>query len=90
MIQKEPNEKSLILDAIFKLNQIKRKCDLTGYHEALNMAIEALQFQQSVVRCKDCKYSNGTSCKVNHDEYGFWLNVLEIRYCSRGERRDEE
>ena len=45
MILKEPNEKSLILDAIFKLNQIKRKCDLIGYHEALNMAIEALQKQ---------------------------------------------
>lgn len=57
--------------------------------EELQIAIEAVKFLQNIVRCKDCKYSNGTSCKVNHDEYGLWLSVLEIRYCSRGKRRDE-
>lgn len=43
-----------------------------------------------VVRCKDCKYFSGASCKVNHDDYGFWLNVSAENYCSAGERRDEE
>lgn len=59
------------------------------YWEASDMAIEALRFQQSVVRCVEC---------INHSEpkvaQRWWCNALDISvagndFCSNGERRGD-
>ena len=53
----------------------------TELGKALTMAIEALQFQQSVVRCGDCKLyqTSGSFCTLD----GLFRDFEE--YCSRGE-----
>lgn len=59
--------------------------------EAVKLAIEGLQFQQELVRCKDCKHwdlsmSYGYARMCEH-----WQDTMrEYGYCSFGERRDEE
>ena len=50
------------------------------------MAIEALQFQQSVVMCKDCtEYDIKLHACLLYDSI-----KSKNDYCSRGERRDEK
>lgn len=62
------------------------------YNEAVGIAREALQFQQSVVRCKDCVHRQyGTRCEYwSTDTTWFGKYVEDTDYCSNGERRDEE
>lgn len=75
----------------------------SGVTEALDMAIEALQFVehfdllkkyqslQEVVRCKDCKYREHCHETVAHTRLhdGFKEHWSEpIQWCSRGERKD--
>ncbi len=57
-----------------------------GVHTALSMAIKALQFQQSVVKCKDCMNRKGETAWCMAHNYV----VMDDDYCSRGERRCEE
>ena len=70
-----------------KMGNMFGNVDVTEY----KMAIEALQFQQEFVTCKDCKHWDLS------ESYGFarmcehWQDtMLEYGYCSYGERRDEE
>ena len=58
--------------------------------KALTMAIKALQFQQSVVRCGECRHfdiDKGRNLDICFHEYS-WIDLDD--YCSRGEWRDEE
>ena len=58
---------------------------------ALSMAIEALQFQQGIVRCKDCKYiTSRSTCDYWSSIEWFGRFTDDEEFCSRGERRDEE
>lgn len=76
----------------------------SGYTEALDMAIEALQFVehfdllkefqslQEVVRCKNCKhqdYCHETIARTKEHD-GFREHWSEaIEWCSRGERKGD-
>ena len=53
-------------------------------HEALNLAIKALQ-QTEIVRCKDCKWHEhgGLPCPLDAFE-----SLDDDGYCSRGERSE--
>ena len=59
--------------------------------DELKIIIEALQFQQELVRCGDCIY-----CVEDDVCYQWSLDglthsyVKDYDYCSKGERRDEE
>ena len=76
--------------------------EIDGTIEALDMAIEALQFVehfdllkefqslQEVVRCKDCKWAE----KAILDEYCvectmYHTSCMKHGYCNHGERREE-
>ena len=53
---------------------------------AIWLAIEGLQFQHSIVKCKDClNRKRGTAWCMAHNYV-----VMDDDYCSRGERRCEE
>lgn len=54
--------------------------------DTVQMVIEALQFQQSVVKCKDCMNRKGETAWCMAHNYV----VMDDDYCSRGERRCEE
>ena len=60
------------------------------YAAALDKAVEALKEQETVVRCKDCKYNSG-NC---HGLYAQFVTCyktgsphMENWYCADGERR---
>lgn len=62
----------------------------SGYTEALDMAIEALQID--LVRCKDCKHSEHCHETIAHtkEHDGFREHWSEpIEWCSRGERKGD-
>ena len=72
----------------------------SGVTEALDMAIEALQFAkhfdllkeyqslQEVVRCKDCRHWDREDQYCTDGE-GLCGGITEDDYCSKGERREE-
>ena len=80
-------------EAIEELRIARESNSLTEYpsNESLDMAIEALQFQASVVRCENCVY-----CVEDDVCYQWSLDglthsyVKDYDYCSKGKRRDEE
>lgn len=59
--------------------------DWSEEHEALDMAIEALQ--TDIVRCEDCKYKGKVGdllvCRIHE------VSTRADDYCSRGERSEE-
>lgn len=72
--------------------------------EAIDMAIEALQFAehfdllkeyqslQEVVLCEDCRYANECNKRVQYTRNGqntVTIGYSQIEWCSRGERREE-
>ena len=54
--------------------------------DELKIIIEALKFQQSLVKCKDCLNRKGETAWCMAHNYV----VMDDDYCSRGERRCEE
>ena len=62
--------------------------------EANNMAIEALEFQKELVRCRNCANAlpwRGDSFYCSIYSYETWkMLVIDDGYCHLGERRDEE
>lgn len=83
------------IDELCRLCNHTNECDEGTFNDilksALNMAIEALQFQQSVVRCKDCIYHslwNGIDPYCGRFDGGLGFDF--DGYCSSGKRRDEE
>lgn len=60
--------------------------------DELKIIIEALQFQQELVRCKDCALKPyGNRCEHwSSDVSWFGKYVEDDDYCSQGIRRDEE
>lgn len=84
-------------DAIHEIElmeQMECACpDCERRRPALVMAIEALQFQQSVVRCKDCA-SLVTNDSTNTIMYvcgrHHYDRTKPEGYCHKGKRRDEE
>jgi len=77
---------------------------LCEYVEAIDMAIEALQFAehfdllkeyqslQEVVLCEDCRYANECNKRVQYTRNGqntVTIGYSQIEWCSRGERREE-
>ena len=80
-------------EAIAELKKAQESNSLTEYpsNESLGVAIEALQFLQKFVTCKDCKHWDLS------ESYGFarmcehWQDTMrEYGYCYFGERRDEK
>ena len=68
-----------------KMGNMFGNVDVTEY----KMAIEALQFQQSVVRCKDCHFGTQTSPKYVSCDW--WDAVSNADgFCCMGRERDEE
>lgn len=60
----------------------------SGYTEALDMAIEALQ--TDVVRCKDCRHANECHKSVQYtrnEQSTITIGYTPIEWCSRGERK---
>lgn len=68
-------------------NNIYYGCEISS-HEAKEI-VKALQFQQSVVKCKDCKHKVdrefGRVICMRHS-----IETHKCGYCHNGERRDEE
>lgn len=72
----------------------------SGYTEALDMAIEALQIE--IVRCKDCKHRETDDCPMywaewimfeNYDGYTDNNSIIhdyttDDGYCNYGERKE--
>ena len=59
--------------------------------DELKIIIEALQFQQGIVRCKDCKYiTSRSTCDYWSSIEWFGRFTDDEEFCSRGERRDEK
>lgn len=82
-----------IQQAIKDLTIVKSLPMLHGLlNSQLDMAIEALQFQQELVRCKDCALKPyGNRCEHwSSDVSWFGKYVEDDDYCSQGIRRDEE
>lgn len=78
-------------EAILMQEAFKRLYLASHIQEACNIAIEALKFQQSVVRCKDCKYiTSRSTCDYWSSIEWFGKYVEDDDYCSQGIRRDEE
>lgn len=61
---------------------------LGNFPVAVNMAIEALQFQQSMVKCGECKlrysYPNDKHCNRHIGK------VCDDGFCFEGERREKQ
>lgn len=49
---------------------------------------EGTVFKEKLIRCKDCKYNNGSRCSW-HGGAGYKWIVDDDDYCSCGERREE-
>ena len=81
-----------IQQAIKDLTIVKSLPMLHGLlNSQLDMAIEALQFQQGIVRCKDCKYiTSRSTCDYWSSIEWFGRFTDDEEFCSRGKRRDEE
>ena len=79
-------------DAINRLQFLKRTSPyIKGFWSEIDMAIEALQFQQGIVRCKDCKYiTSRSTCDYWSSIEWFGRFTDDEEFCSRGKRRDEE
>ena len=91
------------IEMLKALNMMLRSPDgkpISDSCEALDMAIEALQFAehfdllkeyqslQEVVRCKDCRYANEChkSVQYTHNEQStITIGYTPIEWCSRGE-----
>lgn len=82
------------------MEQMECACpDCERRRPALQMAIEALQFQQSVVRCGDCKYYICDNPYLPKDAHIMICDLCSVGryrvlaesdgYCSDGERRDD-
>ena len=76
-----------------KMGNMFGNVDVTEY----KMAIEALQFQQELVRCKDCRHydteegwESGYCFVCHHHMNDVDIDWLSNEFCSKGERRDEE
>ena len=74
------------------ITRIKDNIEIHRYHErnavkifeALDMALKSLE-QPEIVRCKDCKWKQGSEC----------VRFAEVRpfpndFCGRAERKDDE
>ena len=59
------------------------------YWEASQKAIEALKFQASVVRCRDCRYKLNGICSIVSNK-NWKVMVGDNCFCDFGKRRDEE
>ena len=58
--------------------------------DELKIIIEALQFQQELVKCKDCKYiTSRSTCDYWSSIEWFGRFTDDDEFCSKGERRDE-
>ena len=63
--------------------------DDSKYKALLIVAIEALRFQQGIVRCKDCKYiTSRSTCDYWSSIEWFGRFTDDEEFCSRGERRE--
>ena len=91
-------------EAIKTLQELWRETNDSWYEEALDMAIEALQFVehfdllkeyqslQEVVMCKDCRYANECHKSVQYtrnESNTVTIGFSQIEWCSKGERKEE-
>lgn len=85
-----------ISPAYIGLEGVNKGCSYDEWNSAVSIAIEALQFQQSVVHCSRCSlweydddYSNVGKCNYfSHEKLVHLTNRND--YCSSGERKDRE
>lgn len=87
-----PQEEALDVMKRLRIVLATSKVDGIRVLEPISMAIEALQFQQELVRCKDCALKPyGNRCEHwSSDVSWFGKYVEDDDYCSQGIRRDEE
>ena len=67
-------------------NGIMRAVQSVGINVSKEELIEALELNEKLVRCKDCKKHNTHRCHMAYD----FISTDDDDFCSYGERKDHE